>query len=234
MNTPSVVKSLARLALVAFAAIPACGGRTADPGDAGSSSGGSGGGGGGSGGGFPYSGPSCSSNTIPQGCWSCIENSCPSLGSCITSACSGYFNCYCACNPGDTNCMQGCQSMMSPACDSCVASAGQCVVTGCEQACTSTIMMGGSGSSSGGGGFGSSTGGGSSGGTSTELDCAASNMPCANDQTVQLCTTLTNGVCTAAYYQITFGDNDGGSEEIDCASCTDTTACLQQVTAACQ
>jgi hypothetical protein len=59
-------------------------------------------------------------------------------------------------------------------------------------------------------------------------------MPCANGQTVQICTTLTNGVCTATYYQISFSDNDGGSEQIDCASCTDTTACLQQVNAACQ
>jgi hypothetical protein len=223
MNTTSVLKSLGRLALVAFAAMPACGGRTADLVDAGSSGGGSGGGGNGSG--FPYSGPSCNSNTIPPSCWSCIENSCPSLGSCITSTCSAYFNCYCACNQGDSNCLQGCQSTLSPACDSCVASSEQCLVTGCTQACTSTIMMGASGSSSGGSGFGSSTGGGSSGGTSTS-QCTGSGT-CSNGQTLESCMTLENGFCTEAYYQV-------GDQVFSCASCTDTNVCVQEAKMACQ
>ncbi len=223
MNTTSVVKSLAPLALVAAISMPACGGRTANPVDAGSSSsgGGSGGsGGGGSGGGFPYSGPSCNSSTISPACWSCLESSCPSLGSCITNACSAYFNCYCACNPGDSSCLQGCQSDVSPACGSCIASSGQCAATGCQQACTTTVM--GSSGSSGGGGFGSSTGGGS---TSTSQCTSAAN--CRNGQTLESCVTLDNGSCTEAYYQL-------GDQVFSCASCTDMNACQQEAKSACQ
>lgn len=209
MNS-SVMKSLVGVAVVTSVALSACGGRTSDLGDAGTSSSS----GGGSGGAFPYSGPSCGSTTIPQACWSCIENSCPSLGACLASTCSAYFDCYCACNPGDSGCLAGCQSAISPACDSCIASSEQCLTNSCTQPCTT--------STTGGGGTGTS----SSGGTSTVSQCTGSTT-CNSGQTLQICATLEDGACTGAYYQI-------AAQTFQCASCTDTTACQQHAMAACQ
>jgi hypothetical protein len=119
---------------------------------------------------------------------------------------------------------------MSPSCASCVSSSEQCLIGSCETACVSTVMMGGSG------GVGTSSGGGSSSGgaPTTETECTPVHMACSNGQSVEVCITLTNGACTSEYYQVVFGDNDGGSQDFECASCTDTASCVAQTMAACQ
>jgi hypothetical protein len=81
-------------------------------------------------------------------------------------------------------------------------------------------MMGGSGSSSGGSGFGSSGGG------TTTSQCTGSTT-CTNGQMLETCLTLVNGVCTQEYYQV-------GNQVFSCASCTDTSVCQQEASAACQ
>jgi hypothetical protein len=212
------VALLAGLA-IAFTACPiACGGRTSDLGDGGTSGGSSGGGsgssGGGSGGGsggFPYSGPSCSNTTITPACWSCMQSDCPALVTCISSTCTAYFDCYCPCPFDDSNCVEGCQASITSSCESCIDGSESCLETTCAQACETTMTGGGS----------------SSGGTSPSSECSGSSQPCANGQFLDSCQNLDNGQCTSAYYQV-------GSQTFPCASCTDTTGCQQQATAACQ
>jgi hypothetical protein len=241
-------------ALVVAATQLACGGRTADLGvDGGASSGSSGGSSGGSGGSgsssgaFPFSGPSCSSATISNACWSCLQGSCPGI-SCLTSDCSAYFDCYCACPQGDANCAQNCQSDMTPACLSCAEGLGRCT-SGCASECSTTGMGGGGGSSGGGGGFGSSSGGsggfgsssggagsggsggggssGSSGAPIMTTTCSGSAQPCPNGGYLQLCQDYTGSTCTDAYYRV-------NGSMFACVSCTDLSACSAAATMACQ
>ena len=214
-NTSGKWMALLGLALIA------CGGRTADLGDGGTSSGGSGGGSGSGSGGFPYSGPSCTTATVSDACWSCLQGSCPAFAGCITGSCASYFGCYCACPLNDASCEQGCQGSMSPACTSCVQNDESCVQGSCASACEAAMSGGG------GSGGGSTGGGGSSGGTSSISECSGSSQPCPNGQPLQSCMTLENGACTSAYFTV-------GEQTFPCASCTDTTACQQQANAACQ
>ncbi len=201
------------VALLGLALI-ACGGRTTGLGGTGSSSGGSGGGSGSGSGGFPYSGPSCTTATITDACWSCVQNRCPSFVSCVTSDCSAYFGCYCACPLGDATCVQSCQGDLSSACSSCVDAAAQCVGQSCDPACAAT-MTGGGGAT------------GSSGGGSVTTECSSTTTICKNGQPLKACMTFENGACTGATYI-------AGEAQVLCASCTDTTACQQQANAACQ
>jgi len=215
----------AALALVG-AILLACGGRTADLGDAGSSSGGGSGGSGSSGssGGSPFHGPGC---MVSDACWSCVSNACPGV-SCLTTDCSAYVSCDCACNPGDSQCQGSCQSSLTSTCTTCIEQLSMCSgVQSCNSVCGGgTGMggggMGGSGGSGGsGGGFGSSSSGGE-----TVTSCSGSGQ-CSNGLSLQSCQVQTNGVCTEAYYTL-------GSQTIPCASCTDTTDCTMQAKMACQ
>jgi len=222
-------------ALVVAAAMFACGGRTADlggPGGGGSGSGGSGG----SSGGSPFHGPGC---MISDTCWSCYESNCPAIN-CLTTDCSAYVGCACACNPGDQQCANGCQSSLTPACDSCVQQVGMCGgVSACSSQCgSSSGTSSGGGSSTGGGSgrFGSSTGCSSSGGFGSSSGpgssetCSGSGQQCANGGSLQFCQDFSGSTCTGANYQIVNGNS---TEGFGCASCTDTTACQQEAMQAC-
>jgi hypothetical protein len=50
---------------------------------------------------------------------------------------------------------------------------------------------------------------------------------CGTGGSIEMCTVSSNGVCSAAYYQV-------GSQEFACASCTDTTSCQMAAQMACQ
>src|SRR5215469_1769116 len=100
MGKGSLVAPAAVVALLTFFA---CGGRTANIGDAGT---GSSSGSGSSSGAFPFTGPSCTSAQINTGCWQCTVDNCN--GACVTADCAPFFQCFCACPAGDTQCQNGC------------------------------------------------------------------------------------------------------------------------------
>jgi hypothetical protein len=159
---------------------------------------------------FPFSGPSCPPSSQLSNCFGCYEQNCN--GSCLTSACGDFFSCICACNPTDQGCFQTCiPKAETPACSQCAASVNQ---TSCQQACGSQCGS----SMSGGVGSGSSSGG--SGGGQV---CGTTHGACP----ITFCATQANGMCLSAYYQV-------GSQTFQCASCTDTQACLQEANSACQ
>jgi hypothetical protein len=210
----------------AAASLPACGGRTPLIDDAGPGSSSGGGSGGGSSGGFPYSGPSCSSAQINDGCWQCIENSCGSTAGCITSECNAFFTCFCACQPNDDSCLNSCAPLSTGgSCESCVQSITSCEMQSCQETCSGGMSSGGGGggvsSSSGGGG---SVGGGSGGPSSTV--CSGSANSCPNGNDLQFCETTGSDGCSA-YVTV-------GSQTFPCVSCMDLAACTKAAVASCQ
>ncbi len=88
-----------------------------------------------------------------------------------------------------------------------------------EYACYAN-PFGGLGSSGGGGGGGSSSG-------SSTTDCTPSSTSCSSGQTLSTCVVYDgNGTCSSAYFTV-------GPQTYACASCEDTTSCVQASTQAC-
>lgn len=169
-------------------------------------------------GGFPYTGPSCSSSTINQGCWGCLQSDCN--GGCLTSACNDFFTCFCNCAQGSSSCYQTCASSIDSSCQQCVLGISSCEQSSCSSQC-------GSGSSSGIGPPSSSSGSGSSsGGPPMSETCSGGGQVCADGASMQFCQTDFNNMCTSAFYQV-------GSQTFPCASCSDTSACAQEAQNAC-
>jgi hypothetical protein len=102
-------------------------------------------------------------------------------GTIAGSICEGFFACVCACAPGNPTCAVGCYQSASPACTSCLTTAGQCTGTACQTQCE-TMGTGGTG------GGGMSGGGGSSGGSG----CAGLSACCASlsGSAAQSCNTI--------------------------------------------
>jgi hypothetical protein len=174
-------------------------------------------------GGFPFTGPSCNSTTINEGCWGCLQNSCN--GGCLTSACNDFFNCFCNCAQGSNSCYQACASNISPSCQQCVLSINSCEQSSCSSACSNA----GSGGGSGGvtpPGMGSGSSGGSSSGGGMFQSCGGSGEVCADGASLEFCQAGFNNMCTSAFYQV-------GNQTFPCASCSDTAACQQEAQAAC-
>lgn len=161
--------------------------------------------------GFPFSGPSCPPSQQLDDCFSCYEQNCN--GSCLTTACADLFSCLCACNPNDQACFQNCiPKGETQACTQCAEGINN---SSCQQSCGSQC-----GGSSVGGGSGGSSGSGS-GGIGGQA-CQTSNGACP----ITFCSTLANGTCGSAYYQV-------GNQIFPCASCSDTQLCLQEANDAC-
>lgn len=180
----------------------------------------SGNGSGSSSGGFPYTGPSCSSSTINEGCWGCLQSSCN--GSCLTSACNDFFTCFCNCAQGSSSCYQSCASSIDSSCQQCVLGISSCEQSSCSSACGSSV--GGSGVGPPGGSSGGSSGSSSGGGMFQS--CGGSGQVCADGASMQFCQAGFNNMCTSAYYQV-------GNQTFPCASCTDTGTCEQEALSAC-
>jgi hypothetical protein len=202
--------------VASLGAVLACG-----SGNNGSNSSGSNNGSGSGSGGFPYTGPSCASGVVDQGCWGCLENSCN--GGCLTSACNDFFTCFCNCAQGDNSCYEGCSTSISATCDQCVQGIGSCAQSSCSSTCggSSGLQPPMNGSSSGG-----SSSSSSSGGPPMAVGCSGSGQVCAGGVSEQFCQTEIGNMCTSAYYQV-------GAQTFNCASCSDTAGCQQEAEAAC-
>jgi hypothetical protein len=175
-------------------------------------------------GGFPYTGPSCSSTIINQGCWGCLQNTCN--GGCLTSACSDFFNCFCNCAQGSNSCYQGCASSISQSCQQCVLSVSSCEMSSCSSSCGNFGNGSGGVTPPGPGPGGSGSSGGSSSGGGMFQTCGGSEQPCASGASLEFCQAGFNNMCTSAFYQV-------GNQTFPCASCSDTASCLNEAEAAC-
>lgn len=221
MTKTRLAAGLLGVALAAAAAPVACGARTDT--NLAIGAGASGGGTGSSSGSFPFGGPSCD---VTQGCWSCLQNACFGIG-CLATDCASYFGCLCACTPGDGTCASGCDTDITTACVTCQQSLGTCT-NGCLSQCSNSGAGNGSGSSSSSGGAGSG-GGGSSGGSlpGETVVCTGSVEQCSEGRALEFCQDLLSMNCTAAYYEV-------GTQSFPCASCSDTLACANAASGACQ
>jgi hypothetical protein len=176
-------------------------------------------------GGFPYTGPSCGSTVINEGCWGCLQSSCN--GGCLTSACNDFFNCFCNCAQGSNSCYQGCATNISPSCQQCVLSISSCEQSSCSSACSNAGNGGASGGVTPPGmGSGSSGGSSSSSGGGMFQSCAGTGEVCADGASMEFCQAGFSNMCTSAFYQV-------GNQTFPCASCSDRAFCKQEAQAAC-
>jgi hypothetical protein len=155
---------------------------------------------------------SCLAGAYGGDCFSCMQTSCGPELSTLESACSDYFSCVC---PGgnlscSANASSACeQDGNEAACASAGLPFGTCLQKNCETQCS---------------GVGDVCDGGASS-TTTCTGSASLDAGCTNGQLLSSCSTTTGGT-TSCYYKV-------GSQQFECASCTDTTSCEQAANAAC-